>query len=348
MTRTKLGTQPKTSKTPLRLYANSTGNIWRSRHLKTSSMSTTTTVDTNEGWTFPGCSCPSEFPTTTEPDNKSTELPTCNETPNDRGIAASTTDGWGTPPAAPSPPLSAVGQPCTDDHTPLHWMACSDDYCNTHRQSKDNNYYPRPSRQATNCDYTLPHPNELLEVTHQRRLNPVKACADWHQGKWVCPECRFLVNIENHHLRCSAVALCTHLADVTPPQEDQEAAPAGYTPDPATGPITVATMTAALQDEQLTLLGEIVTMIHQTTTRDTPRNHVVHRILAQQMNEFHNADQQKLQLMANTLGAIITEQQRMNEQLQARQQASRPICIYHTPIRYRTLTTRHDLDGASV
>jgi len=49
------------------------------------------------------------------------------------------------------------------------------------------------------------------------------------------------------------------------------------------------------------------------------------------MNEFHDADQQQLQQMTNTLGAIITEQQRMNEQLQARQQASRPVRIYRTP-----------------
>jgi len=52
--------------------------------------------------------------------------------------------------------------------------------------------------------------------------------------------------------------------------------------------------------------------------------------------------------MTNTLGAIITKQQRMNEQLQAWQQASRPVHIYHTPIHRRTLTTRHDLAGASV
>jgi len=89
-------------------------------------------------------------------------------------------------------------------------------------------------------------------------------------------------------------------------------------------------------------------MLHHTTTRDARRNHVVHQTLAQQMNEFHDADQLHLQQMANTLGAIITEQQRMNEQLQARQQASRPVRIYRTPIRRRTLTTRHDLAGASV
>jgi len=141
--------------------------------------------------------------------------------------------------------------------------------------------------------------------------------------------------MENHHLRCSAAAPRETLADITPPQEDQEN-------------INPPAATAALQDEQLTLLREIVTMIHQTTTRDARRNHVVHRTLAQRMNEFHDADQQQLQQMTNTLGAIITEQQRMNEQLQARQQASRPVRFYRTPIRRRTLTTRHDLSGASV
>ena len=112
--------------------------------------------------------------------------------------------------------------------------------------------------------------------------------------------------------------------------------------------------TVALQDEQLAFLGEIVTMIHQTTTRDTRRNHVVHQTLAQRMNEFHDADEQQLQLMANTMGAIITEQQRMNEQLQARQQTSQPVrihcrpIIHRTPVRCRTLTTQHNLPGASV
>jgi len=290
-------------------------------------MATTATVDTNEGWTFTGRSHTYKFPITTSADNEQTELPT-NEPNNDWGIAATTTDGWSAPPAAPSPPLSAPGQPCTNTHASLHSTAYYDDYCNTHRQSKDNNYYPRRSRRrrVTNCDCPLPHPNELLEVTRERRLNPIKAYADWHRGKRVCPECRFLVSMENHHLRCSAAAPRETLADITPPQEDQEN-------------INPAAATAALQDEQLALLGEIVTRIHQTTTWDAHRNHVVHQTLAQRMNEFYYADQQQPQQMTNTLGAIITEQQRMNEQLQARQQASWPVRIYHTPIHRRTLTT---------
>jgi len=135
--------------------------------------------------------------------------------------------------------------------------------------------------------------------------------------------------------RCSAAAPRETLADITPPQEHQ-------------GNINPTATTTPLQDEQLALLGEIVTMIHQTTTRDARRNHVIHLTLAQRMNEFHYLDQQQLLQMTNPLGAIITEQQRMNEQLQAWQQASWPVRIYRTPIRRRTLTTRHDLARASV
>ena len=139
--------------------------------------------------------------------------------------------------------------------------------------------------------------------------------------------------MENHHLRCSAAAPRETLADITPPQEDQEN-------------INPTAVTVALQDEQLALLGDFVTMIHQTTTRDAHCNHVVYRTLAQRMNKFHYADQRQLQQMTNTLGAIITEQQQMNEQLQARQQASRPVRNSRTPILRRTLTTRHHLAGA--
>ena len=135
---------------------------------------------------------------------------------------------------------------------------------------KDDNYYTqrgndRRHRNHWPCRCPHAHPFELAEVIRNQHLNPRKACAEWQKGKQVCSECRFLVNMENHHLRCSTTVPRNPLADVTPPQEDQEATPAGYTPDPPTEPIAVATMTAALQDEQLTLLGEIVTVIHKTT-----------------------------------------------------------------------------------
>jgi len=166
---------------------------------------------------------------------------------------------------------------------------------------KDDNYYPqrgndccRRNHRACSCPHA--HPFELAEVIRNRHINPCKACADWQKGKRVCPDCRFLVNMEDHHQRCHTTAQRIPLADITPPQEDQEAAgPVEGTPDPAT----------TLQDEQLGLLGKIVTMIHQTTTRDAQCNHVVHRTLAERMNEFHNADQQQLQRMANTLEGII-------------------------------------------
>jgi len=120
--------------------------------------------------------------------------------------------------------------------------------------------------------------------------------------------------MDNHHLRCSVAPPREPLADLTPPQEDQEEIP--------TNPDKAATMAATIQDKRLTLLGEIVTMIHQMTTQDACRNHVVHRTLAQRMNEFHDADQQQLQQMANTPETIIAEQQRINGRLRAQQQAS--------------------------
>jgi len=297
-------------------------------------MSTTATVDTNEGWTFAGRSRTSEFPTTTAADNENTELPVN----NDYGIAATTHHEWDAPPAAPSPPLSAVGQPRTDDHASLHWTACYDDYCNTHRQSKDNNYYPRNTRRrrrAQTCDCPLPHPNELLEVTRERHLNPVKACADWHRGKRVCPDCRFLVNMENHHLRCSAAVPRVPLADITPPQE----APAAAEENPEAE-------AAASPEDQIRLLAEIITTVQNTVIQEARHNYGIQRLLAQTMRDQHNADQRQLQKMARTLEAITAEQQRITER--TRQQASRPIRIYRTPIHRHPATTRPDLAGASV
>jgi len=192
----------------------------------------------------------------------------------------------------------------------------------------------------------MPHPEELLEITRERHLDPIKACADWYRGKRVCPDCRFLVNMENHHLRCSAANLREPLADITTTQEDQEnTAPPE---ESAANDEAHAAIPAALRDEQISLLHDIVTMLHHTTTRDAHRNHAVHRTLAQRMYKFHDADQQQLQQMANTLGTIITEQQRMNEQFQAEQQASQSIRLHRASIRRRTLTTRHNLAGASV
>jgi len=216
---------------------------------------------------------------------------------------------------------------------------------------KDENYYPQRGndhrwRNNRPCSCPHTHPFELAEVIRKRHLNPRKACVDWQKGKRVCPDCWFLVNMENHHLRCSASAPRNLLADIMTPQEDQEnIAPPG---EVAANDEARAATPAALRDEQISLLHDIVTMLHHTTTRDARRNHVVHRTLAQRMNQFHDADQRQLQQMANTLGAIITKQQRMNEQLQARQQGSPAVRIYHVPICGRAAPTRHDLTGASV
>ena len=85
---------------------------------------------------------------------------------------------------------------------------------------KNDNYDPqrgnnrgRRNHRPYSCHHT--HPFELGEVIRNRHLNPRKACADWQKGKWVCPDCRFLVNMENHHLRCSTSAPRNPLADIT-------------------------------------------------------------------------------------------------------------------------------------
>jgi len=275
-------------------------------------MSNTATVITNEGWTFTNV--------------EQAELPMMPDNNDNWGIPdnATTTDGWNAPPPAPSPPLSAVGQPSANDHASLHWTACYDDYCNTHRQMKDDNYYPQRGndhrrRNHWLCSCPHAHPFELAEVIRNRHLNPHKACEDWKKGKRVCSDCRFLVNMEDHHQRCQTMAQQTPVADTMPAPEEQEL------PGPIEEnqePHTAAAASTTPQDEQLALLGEIVTKIHQTTTRDAHRNHVVHRTLAQRMNKFHDTDQQQLQQMTNTLEAIITKQQQRNEQLQVQQQAS--------------------------
>jgi len=87
---------------------------------------------------------------------------------------------------------------------------------------KDNNYYPRRGNDRRRCshqecDCPNAHPYELAEVIHVRHLNPRKACADWQKGKRACPNCRFLVNLNDHHLCCQSTAQRAPLADITPP-----------------------------------------------------------------------------------------------------------------------------------
>ena len=228
-----------------------------------------TTIDTTEGWTFT-----SEFPTTTTPDDN-------------WSIAATTTNNRDALPTVPTPP------PDTDDHVSLHWTACYDDYCSVHCQMKDNNYSSHGSRrrhlQICNCPFS--HPKELLQITREQHLNPRKAYTAWYKGKGVCSDCWFLVQMENHHLRCSAAPL----ADIAPPQ--QESALIEYTPKPS----------AIQQDEQISHLTEVVTLIHQTTTQDALRHHVAQRTLKQRMDKIHDTDQQRLQRMNQVLVEIVTE-----------------------------------------
>jgi len=62
-------------------------------------------------------------------------------------------------------------------------MACYDDYCHTHRQKKDNNYYPRQNHRrhcrVQTCNCPLPYPEEIFDINCERRLNPAKDCTDW-------------------------------------------------------------------------------------------------------------------------------------------------------------------------
>jgi len=92
--------------------------------------------------------------------------------------------------------------------------------------------------------------------------------------------------MENYHLCCSDVPL----AD-TIPQQDQEAALIEHTPEPFT----------MLEDEQLALFSEVVTMIYQITTQEARCHHVAQRTLEQRMDELHNADQQRSRRLRGSL-----------------------------------------------
>jgi len=96
-------------------------------------MSTTATVDANEGWTF------------TDVEQANHEFPIMTENDDNWGILANATtmDGWNAPPPPPSPPLSARGQLHANDHVSRHWIACYNDYSGAHHQMKDGNYYPQ-------------------------------------------------------------------------------------------------------------------------------------------------------------------------------------------------------------
>jgi len=149
---------------------------------------------------------------------------------------------------------------------------------------KDNNYYPRRSndrhrRSHQQCDCPNAHPYELAEVIRVRHLNSCKACADWQKGKRVCPDCRFLVNLNDHHLRCQSTAQRAPLADITPPQE----APAAAEENPDAEAATPA-------DDQIRLLADIITTVQNTVIQEARHNYGIQSLLAQTMHDQHNAD----------------------------------------------------------
>jgi hypothetical protein len=224
------------------------------------------TNEPTEGWTF--------APTTEEAlqDGAPTQFPTTTPADNDWGIppAATTTDGWNHVPVAPSPPLLAVEQPRTNDHVSLHWTACYNDECSTHRHAKDNAYYSRCAngkyRYNHQCyDCQNAHLFELAEVIRTRHLKPRKACQDWRRGKHVCPRCQFLVNTENHEARCQTTREQAPLAELpTEDQENQEP-----TATAATGTEATTTATAAEAREALDTIRVGFLVLHMNTNRTT-------------------------------------------------------------------------------
>jgi len=126
------------------------------------------------------------------------------------------------------------------------------------------------------------------------------------------------------------------LADIMPPEEA-----------PAAGEKKPDVKGATPPDDQIRLLVEIITTVQNTVIQEARHNYGIQRLLAQTIRDQHKADQRQLQRMARTLKTITAEQQQINQQ-QTRQQASRPIHIYCTPIRRRTTATQPDLAGASV
>jgi hypothetical protein len=288
-------------------------------------MSTTTTIDTNEGWTFADDKPVSEVPTTTEPDNN-------------WGIPNATTpDEWDAPPPAPSPPLSAVGQPRTNDHASLHWTACYNDYCGVHRQMKDNNYYPRRAngrhRHNHQCPCENAHPFELAEVIRNRHLNPRRACAAWRKGKRVCPRCRFLVNMEGHENRCQTTTeQRTPLEEIQPPQENQE------------NEVPAAPPTAT--DESQQTIPRLLAFVYDDLSTNIRQTQVQQRALAQATNEQHQVHQAQLVRITEILGGILAQQR--SQPRAPPLTTTRSVRIHRMTPRRQNHPHRHDLAGASV
>jgi hypothetical protein len=92
-------------------------------------------------------------------------------------------------------------------HENLHWTFCREDQCTPHQEQKKNQKHPyKPPGEngypMGHCYCGETHPPELDEVIRIQRLNPRKACHRWQQGRCICHQCGFLVNLTAHSLRC--------------------------------------------------------------------------------------------------------------------------------------------------
>jgi len=101
-----------------------------------------------------------------------------------------------------------------------------------------------------------------------RHLNPRKACADWQKEKQVYPDCQFLVNLNDHHLRCQSTVQRAPTADIAPPQEAPVAAKENPDADAATP-----------TDDQIRLLAEIITTVQNTVIQEAHHNYGIQRLL---------------------------------------------------------------------
>jgi hypothetical protein len=91
-------------------------------------------------------------------------------------------------------------------HNNLHWTFCNDGQCEHHKEQKNGKTYKSPGENGYPTDHCYcgeQHPAELDEVIRTRRLNPRKACRRCQQGRRICQQCGFFVNLTEHSLRCN-------------------------------------------------------------------------------------------------------------------------------------------------